>query len=478
VAELQDSKTPQRFGRYVLLDRLAAGGMAEVFRAVVLGAEGFRRSAVVKLIRPEFSSSEAFLGMFVNEARISALLNHPNIVQIYDFGCVEGRYFLAMEYLPGKDLSTVLGKLSRTKKRLDAGIAAFVVAQVAHGLAYAHSLALPGGEALNIVHRDVTPSNIMLLRPGGVKLLDFGIAKAEHHLGRAEHTDSGVRKGKWSYFSPEQMNGGRLDGRSDIFSLGVVLWEALTGQSLFQGKSQLESMQNVAERPIPPPSTVRPELPTALDYVALRALERDPDRRYASAATLAEELETILQDLRYHSHALPDLLEQLFGLDTHEVDVPLSDLPPEPSVPEVEVDVERTRRERSAAATVDLGGWRLRPARLRWLGAGGMLLLLLMLGLGHLGARADRKHAPAPVEVRPTAAAPVRPARPAVYPVTRPPSTRRPVSRPPSRSGTERARRKRPSADEERQADALWRTRHALTLDPFEEPTVLNEPQP
>jgi eukaryotic-like serine/threonine-protein kinase len=327
VAASEKVQGGHRFGRYILLERIGSGGMAEVFRAVAHGMEGFQRTFVLKRIRHDHSAATDFVDMFVNEARISALLNHENIVQIYDFGEIDGCYFLTMEYLRGKDLSTVLRRLYSRKEYIDPAIAAFVGLQVARGLAYAHSLTLSGGEALNIVHRDVTPSNIMLLRAGGVKLLDFGIAKTQGKFNLAENTETGICKGKLPYLSPEQVNGNSLDRRSDVFALGVVMWESLTGRRLFLGRTDFETMQNVLERPIPPPSTLRPSVPTALDYIVVRALERDPKRRYPDARVLADELETVVQDLRYRSDAIPGLLDSLFGHEENSVQITPPHLP-------------------------------------------------------------------------------------------------------------------------------------------------------
>jgi serine/threonine protein kinase len=316
----------QRFGRYLLLERIGSGGMAEVFRAVAQGMEGFQRTFVVKRIRADHTLQPDFLDMFVNEARISALLDHENIVQIYDFGEVDGCYFLTMEYLRGKDLSTVLRKLYARKQSLDPGIVAYLGCKVARGLAYAHGLEA-GGEPLSIIHRDVSPSNIMLLRSGGVKLLDFGIAKTQPKFYVGENTETGVCKGKLPYLSPEHVDGLALDARSDVFGLGVVLWEALTGRRLFVGRTDFETMQNVLKRPIPAPSLLRPEIPLGIDRVVVKALERDRGRRYQSARALADDLETVMQDLRYRSDAIPGLLESLFGREENSVQLTPPQLP-------------------------------------------------------------------------------------------------------------------------------------------------------
>jgi eukaryotic-like serine/threonine-protein kinase len=346
-----ETNQAQRFGRYLLLERIGAGGMAEVFRAVAHGMEGFQRTFVVKRIRADHTTQSDFLDMFVNEARISALLDHENIVQIYDFGEVDGCHFLTMEYLRGKDLSTVLRKLYARKESLDPAIVAYVGCKVARGLAYAHALC-SGGEPLGIVHRDVSPSNIMLLRAGGVKLLDFGIAKAIPKFNVGENTETGVCKGKLPYLSPEQVDGQPLDGRADVFGLGIVLWEALTGRRLFLGRTDFETMQNVLSRPIPPPSMLRPEVPVALDCIVARALERDRERRYQNARELADDLEAVMQDLRFGSDAIPSLLNDLFGREENTVQIT------PPQLPAVDINAlgtiasRATQRQRASATRI------------------------------------------------------------------------------------------------------------------------------
>ena len=208
---------PEQFGRYVLVERIGRGGMAEVFRAVMPGAEGFRRTFVVKRILAELSQANDFVDMFVREARIGALLNHPSIVQMYDFGNVAGNYFLAMEYLRGRDVAALLRRLRQVGQLCPPAIAAYVAREVAECLGYAHALVGADGKPLNIVHRDVSPSNIMCLTTGGVKLLDFGIAKAIGDTA-PDRTERGAFKGKLSYMAPERIKRQPFDARSDLFS--------------------------------------------------------------------------------------------------------------------------------------------------------------------------------------------------------------------------------------------------------------------
>jgi serine/threonine protein kinase len=315
----------ERFGRYILLELIGRGGMAEVYRAVAHGLEGFQRVFVIKRILKDKSATPEFVEMFVNEARISALLNHPNIVQIYDFGVIDGSYFLAMEHLRGKDLLSVLRQLRLAGERMSPEVAAYIIQQVALGLDYAHTLT-HANKNLRIVHRDVSPSNIMLLRAGGVKLLDFGIAKAAEEIRTDTETQAGLVKGKLSYVSPEQIRGATdVDGRSDVFALGVVLWECLTGRRLFFDRNDFQTMRNVIERPIPPPSTQRGDVPPSLDFIVLRALEREPDRRYPDAKTMADELESVLQEARFAPRAMTRMLDELFGEQSPQVDLVVPD---------------------------------------------------------------------------------------------------------------------------------------------------------
>ena len=300
------------FGRYRLIERVGKGGMAEVFRAV---AEGPRERApvfVIKRIRPDRTDSPKFVQMFCDEARISALLRHPNIVQIYDFGQIEGAYFMAMEYLRGRDLDSVMRALRTARAALSPSLAALVAREAARGLHHAHTAPLPGGAPGGLVHRDVTPSNIMLLWNGGVKILDFGIAKAASDA-RAREGVAPKLEGKLAYLSPELVRGGEVDRRSDIFALGVVCWEMVAGSGLFTGRNEYETMRNVLVQPISAPSRGRPGVPAALDAIVARALEREPARRYQTAAEMADDLDRFLAAASSPGETVSQLLRGLFG---------------------------------------------------------------------------------------------------------------------------------------------------------------------
>jgi serine/threonine-protein kinase len=307
----QPNHAPEHFGRFRLIERIGKGGMAEVFRAYVEGREGYGDTFVIKRIRPEKSDSAELVELFCNEARTCALLSHPNIVEMYDFGQIGGAYFMAMEYLRGRDLAAVMRACRLRFAAVPPVVAAYVAEQVALGLDHAHRASLPDGAPAEIVHRDVTPSNIMLLAAGGVKVLDFGIARAAESGKSAPR--KGRVKGKLAYLSPEQVRNVDLDGRTDVFSLGVVLWEMLVGQRLFAGESEFQTLRNVLSMPVPPPSSRRPEVPAALDRIVARALARDRAQRYPSAAALAEDLAAERGASLEGAQGMAALLESLFG---------------------------------------------------------------------------------------------------------------------------------------------------------------------
>jgi eukaryotic-like serine/threonine-protein kinase len=308
----------ETFGRYRLIERIGAGGMAEIYRAVAMGAQGFERAVAIKRIREEVGEVADIGKLFADEARLSALLNHPNIVQVYDFGAVDGTYYIAMEYLKGRNLDQVLFALRRAGQRLEPALAVFVAHEVARALAYAHALRDEHGRPLDIIHRDISPANIMLLQVGAVKLLDFGIARITSEF-RLAVTQGRALRGKCPYLAPEQITGGTIDGRSDIFALGVVLWEMLTGERLFSAESDLDTIASVLNREIPPPSHFAPEVPGNVDRLVLAMLARDPGQRYRSAEVLAVDLDEAMRALPSRQRDLPELLRRLFPPTTLEL---------------------------------------------------------------------------------------------------------------------------------------------------------------
>ncbi len=333
----------RRFGQYYLVQKLAEGGMAEIFLAKQVGAEGFERDVVVKLMLEHFTNSRDFVDMFLDEARLAARLHHPNVVQISDLGVADGRYFLCMEYLAGEDLQTVIERGAQRGEQVPLGVAARIILMALEGLEYAHGYT-EGGTRTDLVHRDVSPSNIFVTFQGNVKVLDFGIAKASSKL---IHTQPGTVKGKLGYMSPEQARGEALDARSDLFSLGVTFHELLTGRRVFQKDSEVGVLLAMMGEEIPAPSSVRPEIPAELDAIVRRATQRDVNQRYASAAQMREELEAF-----WASHfsvggtsQVAHWLQRLFGPDAvrRRTQIPTLKelsaqgfvLPPDPAVAEV-----------------------------------------------------------------------------------------------------------------------------------------------
>jgi serine/threonine-protein kinase len=303
---------PQVFGKYILLRRLAVGGMAEIFLAKSTGAEGFQRDVVIKRILPSYSEDEAFISMFIDEARIAARLHHANIVQIFDFDRIDDSYYIAMEFIDGQDLRKILDRGKQFGKPMTPIRVAHTVADIAAGLRYAHSIRGDDGQPLNLVHRDISPHNVLISFSGEVKVTDFGIAKA---AARSTKTRAGTVKGKCSYMSPEQARGRPLDGRSDCFALCAVGWEMLTGRKLYDGETDFEILGKVIAEDAAPPSSLNKTVQPELDAILLKGLERDLDRRWANMG----ELERALREFEFkHARSLEEValspyLHELFA---------------------------------------------------------------------------------------------------------------------------------------------------------------------
>ncbi|HRE91633.1 MAG TPA: serine/threonine-protein kinase, partial [Myxococcota bacterium] len=286
MVDTQEQPLPRPFGKYTLIRKIALGGMAEIFKARSGGAEGFEKEVVVKRILPHFSEDEAFVKMFIDEASITSKLQHPNIVQIFDFDLCEGSYYIAMELIEGVDLKKVIDVGIKSGKPLSVAQCVWILIDLSKGLHYAHVKEYKG-QPLNIVHRDISPHNAMVSYNGDVKLMDFGIAKAAQ---RSTKTMAGTVKGKVAYMSPEQARGKPLDGRSDLFALGIMLWEMLTGKRLFLGDSDFETLTNVLKSEPPPPSQLNPKVPADLDNIILKALKKDRDERWPNVEAFQREL--------------------------------------------------------------------------------------------------------------------------------------------------------------------------------------------
>ena len=296
----------ERFGQdLLLLEKLAAGGMAEVHRAKQLGYGGFEKTVAVKRILPHYASSEEFKSMFRLEANLSGLLQHPNIVQIFTNGDFEGYLFLVMEFVDGKNLRQLLARADKNKVKIPVEIACHLIAEAAKGLEYAHNfIDEKTGQPLEVVHRDMSPQNIMLSYDGAVKIVDFGIAKA---AARADVTRAGVLKGKFGYMSPEQAQGQKLDKRTDIFALGIILFEVLTQRRLFTTDDDLRTLQLVRECKVPRPSRYNPAVPPTLDRIVMRALARERSERYPTAGELYGDL------LRFMNQTYPKFIPTDFS---------------------------------------------------------------------------------------------------------------------------------------------------------------------
>jgi serine/threonine protein kinase len=304
--------SPVWFGKYKLLERIAVGGMAEVFLAVRPGLEGFEKTLAIKRIRPHLSNEDAFTKMFLFEAKLAAQLQHPNIVQIYDLGKINSSYFIAMEYVSGRDMSRVIPKAEKSAIQFPLEYSLAIGAEVLDGLSYAHTKTDDFGQPLHIVHRDITPENIMVGWNGNVKILDFGIAKATT---QTDHTRAGEIKGKLSYMSPEQGMGKVLDERSDVFALGVVLYEWITGYKLFTGENEMAILKSIIDGRIYPPTYFKEDIPEAVEHILMKALAKDREERYQTARDMQFDVQAFLHDLDFTptSAHLATFMRQLFA---------------------------------------------------------------------------------------------------------------------------------------------------------------------
>ncbi len=302
----------EQLGRYQLLHKLATGGMAELFLARTSGIEGFEKMVVLKRILPHMSDNETFVGMFLDEARLAANLEHSNIVNVYDIGKDGNDYFFTMAYLHGEDLNALLRTTAQAGLRVPLPEALYIMRGVCAGLHYAHEQVGLDGVPLDIVHRDVSTTNVLVTHEGGVKLLDFGIAKAAT---QSKMTQVGVRKGKASYMSPEQCRAEPLDRRSDVFAIGILLWELTVMRGLFRAEHELGVMHLITNVEIPRPSSVIPDYPPQLEAIVMRALAQDRDQRYPSARALQQDLAAFVREQRLESSAgaVASFMRSIFG---------------------------------------------------------------------------------------------------------------------------------------------------------------------
>jgi eukaryotic-like serine/threonine-protein kinase len=314
-SDLHSEPLPRRFGKYTLLRKIATGGMAELFLAIQKSVAGFEKLIVIKRILPTMNHDRAFIDMLLHEARIAATLSHANIVQIFDVGQVEGTYYIAMEHVHGEDLRSIVRQMRKkavSEFPLEHTVA--IMLAVCGGLAYAHEKRDLDGTSLNIVHRDISPQNVVVTFSGDVKIVDFGIAKSDNKLQVQQETRSGKLKGKVPYMSPEQARGEEIDSRSDIFAVGVMLFELTTGKRLFKGQSEFETLKLICEREYPLPSQIRPGYPPELESIVMRALTKDRNHRYQNAKDMQAALEAFVRRERIpvSNIALTEFMQNLF----------------------------------------------------------------------------------------------------------------------------------------------------------------------
>ena len=289
MTEHDDDELPARIDRYEPLKTLATGGMAEIFLAKQSGLEGFEKVVVLKRILPHLASDDEFVSMFLDEARIAAKLSHPNVVQIYDLGKADNTFYIAMEYVSGRNVQHLITKQQQLGGHLPVEHVCRIIAGVCDGLYYAHARKDYDGKPLNIIHRDISPQNILVSFAGGVKVVDFGIAKASTQLAQ---TRAGVLKGKYAYMSPEQVRGAKIDHRSDIFAVGLVMYEMLTGMRAFERDNALKTLKAIVQEKPLNPREMNPDIPMEVVKLLSKALEKNPDRRYKTA----QEMQLALED--------------------------------------------------------------------------------------------------------------------------------------------------------------------------------------
>jgi serine/threonine protein kinase len=303
------------FGRYLLLNRIATGGMAEIFRALACGSEGFRKLVAIKRMLPEISEDSEFVAMFVNEAKLVANLHHANIVQLYDFGRIDEVLFYSMEYVHGRNTADIIYELATQNRQMPLDVACHILIQALEGLDYAHRQCDSHGNPFNIIHRDMSPHNIIVSYDGLVKIADFGIAKASRGEGQ---TAAGVIKGKFRYMSPEQSLARNVDQRTDIFTLGISFYEMLTLSDMFAESNEYKLLKRVRKAEFDRPRNRNKTIPIELEDILLRTLSKNPDKRYANARELRDVLTTYLADNHMRpvgSACLVEFMREMFGDD-------------------------------------------------------------------------------------------------------------------------------------------------------------------
>lgn len=419
----------ERFGNYLLIEKLGTGGMAEIYKAKMEGVEGFQKLVAIKRILPQFSHNKDFTTMFIDEAKVAAQLSHRNIVHIYDLGKIENSYFIAMEYMEGTDLRKVIHEVREKNEKIPIPVALFIISQVASALDYAHNKKDHDGKPLNIVHRDVSPQNILISKDGEIKICDFGIAKA---ASKASHTRAGSLKGKLQYMSPEQAWGKTVDFRSDIFSLGVVLYETLTGKHLFEGDSELSILEKVRHPKLEPLSKSLKDYPPELENIISKALKENPEDRYPDANSLKKDIEEILS--RYEPKVSEKIISEylLYLEGKKEKFINFSYKVPKEKIKEEELPKEEIKKpaevEKPVEKKIEKEEIPLKPPEIKmpekkapamleeekgegkkfplWIIGAGAAIVLIIIGILFLATGKKQPEAPAPAPVEEVQQAP------------------------------------------------------------------------
>ena len=437
-------RQPIVIGAYTLFERFGRGVMADIFKARMRGTAGFERTVVIKRILPHLARDPSFTKMLVEEAKIAGKLSHPNIVQVLELGNLGNEHFVSMEYVCGHDLSATMRTLWERMGPPRPEVVAFIGREMCRGLAYAHDFTSDDEQVLGIIHRDVSPSNVMISYDGAVKLLDFGIAKALRVDADEESTKVGMLKGKMAYMAPEQLASREVDGRIDIFATGVVLHEALSGRRLFKRENAMQTIDCVRRCKVKPPSSFNPLCSRELDNIVMKAVAKNPDKRYQSASEMADQLDDVVHAARFNATDLAQTMRDLFprratgelpiarrshrprlATDSVSVSRPIPLPTPSPLVPAVEVrpatnsDVRRHTLKPWSNVAVELRqavrrlAQRLVASNTSWVA----MLALLVLGFGFMGgmtwilsSRSVRTGAPVATSSHISASAP-QPAR-------------------------------------------------------------------
>ncbi|MSP17566.1 MAG: serine/threonine protein kinase, partial [Myxococcales bacterium] len=346
-------KKPIPFGKYYLLERINVGGMAEVFRAKSYGVAGFERLVAIKRILPNIAEDQEFIEMFKDEAKLAVQLSHANIAQIFELDQHGDAYFIALEHIHGRDLRAIFERCRQRGEPMPIAQTCFVAMKACEGLDYAHNKKNPSGEDLNLVHRDVSPQNVLVSFEGEVKIIDFGVAKA---AGQAVKTQAGILKGKFGYMSPEQVRGLPVDRRADVFATGIVLYELLTNERLFVGESDFATLEKVRNVEILPPSTYNRKIPDELERIVLKALAKEVEERYQNAIDLHDELQAFVYSAGefYSRKDLAAWMKKMFAREIEDEGAKLEEfrkfVPSAVRAADAASDAERARRKGVPAA--------------------------------------------------------------------------------------------------------------------------------